>query len=119
MFLVNLYDNPDFVNSFIDIYAKSGNLIYSKFVFDMMPTKYIINWNMLMTGSVLHGYSGVALRLLNHMREEGLERVFSIMTHDYNILPCLDHCTTMGLMMQLSSLKIWPYSLIFPSGIPY
>lgn len=105
-------------NSFIDTYVKSGNLLYAKAIFDGMPTKDIISWNTLISGSVLYGYPGAALNLFGQMREEGMkpnrgtfvsiisayslakkvdegEQVFSSMTQDFDILPCLDHCTAM------------------------
>ncbi|WOG91986.1 hypothetical protein DCAR_0311242 [Daucus carota subsp. sativus] len=114
----NLKSELSVANSFIDTYAKSGNLVYSRAIFDEIPIKDIISWNTIMAGSVLHGCSNDALDLFNQMRKEGLEPnrgtfvsilsayglakmvdegecAFSSMIHDFNILPSLDHCKAM------------------------
>ncbi|KAM7514110.1 hypothetical protein LguiA_003693 [Lonicera macranthoides] len=105
-------------NSLVDTYAKSGNLVYSKAVFDEMPTKDIVSWNILIGGFVLHGRPFDALHLFDKMREMAVEpskgtfariisayglakmvdegkRIFSSMIEEYQILPCLDHCAAM------------------------
>ncbi|KAL8127132.1 pentatricopeptide repeat-containing protein At1g19720 isoform X1 [Apium graveolens] len=114
----NLQSELSVANYFIDTYAKSGNLVYSKTIFDEIPTKDIISWNTIMAGAVLHGYSNDALYLFDLMKKEGVEpnrgtfvsilsayglakmvdegeRAFSSMIHDFNILPGLDHCKAM------------------------
>lgn len=114
----NLKPELSVANSFIDTYAKSGNLVYSRTIFNEIPTKDIISWNTIMASSVLHGYSNDALNLFDQMRKEGLEPnrgtfvniisayglakmvdegecAFSSMIHDFNILPGLDHCKAM------------------------
>ncbi|KAK3004976.1 hypothetical protein RJ639_019820 [Escallonia herrerae] len=114
----NLESEMSVLNSIIDTYAKAGNIVYSKSIFDRLLTKDIISWNTMMTGFVLHGCSGEALALYDRMRELGIEpnrgtfvplisayglaklvnegeRVFSSMTEDYNIIPYLDHCAAM------------------------
>ncbi|KAK3042281.1 hypothetical protein RJ639_001876 [Escallonia herrerae] len=114
----NLDSEMSVLNSLIDTYAKAGNVVYSKSIFDRLLTKDIISWNTMMTGFVLHGCSGEALALYDRMRQLGIEpnrgtfvplisayglaklvnegeRVFSSMTEDYNIIPYLDHCAAM------------------------
>lgn len=114
----NLESELSVANSFIDTYAKSGNLVYSRTIFDAIPTKDIISWNIMMAGAVLHGYSYDALYLFDLMKKEGLEPnrgtfvsilsayglakmvdegecAFSSMIHEFNILPSLDHCKAM------------------------
>ncbi|KAA8538621.1 hypothetical protein F0562_028185 [Nyssa sinensis] len=114
----NLESELPVANSLIDIYAKSGNIVYSKTIFDKIPTKDIITWNTLISGSVLHGCSYAALDLFDELRKVGLKpnrgtfvsiiyacslagmvdegkQVFSSMTVDYHILPGLEHYEAM------------------------
>ncbi|XP_017981485.1 PREDICTED: pentatricopeptide repeat-containing protein At1g19720 isoform X2 [Theobroma cacao] len=60
-------------NSLIDTYAKSGNILYSRIIFDGMSTRDIISWNSIIGGYVLHGCSDAALDLFNQMRKLGLK----------------------------------------------
>ncbi|XP_059634420.1 pentatricopeptide repeat-containing protein At1g19720 [Cornus florida] len=105
-------------NILIDAYAKSGNIVYSKTIFDKMSTKDIITWNTLIAGYVLHCCSYAALDLFDQMTKMGLKptrgtfvslisaygllgmvdegkRIFSGMSEDYHILPGLEHCAAM------------------------
>ncbi|CAK9178475.1 unnamed protein product [Ilex paraguariensis] len=114
----NLESELPVANSLIDTYAKSGNIVYSKALFDGISTKDIITWNTLITGAVLHGCCHDALELFDQMRKEGFtpnrgtfvsiisaygiaklvdegKQVFSSMTEDYRILPGLEHYLAM------------------------
>lgn len=118
VFRSNLEFEVSVANSLIDTYAKSGNIKYSKAIFYGMPSMDIITWNTLTTSYVLHGCSNEAIELFERMRKQeykpnrstfasvisayGLakkvdegRRIFSIMTEEYQILPCLDHYIAM------------------------
>ncbi|XP_050364913.1 pentatricopeptide repeat-containing protein At1g19720 [Argentina anserina] len=60
-------------NSLIDTYAKSGNLKYSRTIFDRMSSKDIITWNSAISSYVLHGHPDVALDLFDQMKTLGLK----------------------------------------------
>ncbi|OWM80880.1 pentatricopeptide repeat-containing protein At1g19720 [Punica granatum] len=101
-------------NSLINTYAKSGDIEYSRRVFDGISRRDIISWNSLFSGYVLHGCSHLVIDLFNQMRalgfkpnrgtfvsllnaysrvgaaEEGIE-VFSSITKEYLIVPALEH----------------------------
>ncbi|KAF5955760.1 hypothetical protein HYC85_008616 [Camellia sinensis] len=114
----NLESDLSVANSLIDSYAKSGNIIHSRNIFDRMSTKDIITWNTLIAGFVLHGCSLAALDLFDQMKKAGFKpnrgtfvsiisawglagmvdegkRVFSSMIEDYYVLPCMEHCLAM------------------------
>ncbi|PON90978.1 DYW domain containing protein [Trema orientale] len=105
-------------NSLVDTYAKTGNMKYSRTIFDRMPSKDIITWNSIIAGCVLHGFSNVALDLFDHMKKSGLKPnrgtfisviyaysisgltdkgklAFSSITEDYGIIPGLEHYSAM------------------------
>ncbi|KAL0314607.1 UNVERIFIED_CONTAM: Pentatricopeptide repeat-containing protein [Sesamum angustifolium] len=114
----NLESELSVANSLIDTYAKSGNLKYSKAIFDGLPSLDIVTWNTMTSGYVLHGCFNDAIDLFERMRKQdyrpnrstfvsiitayGLARmvdkgreIFTKMTEDYLILPCLDHYIAM------------------------
>nr|AYM00567.1 pentatricopeptide repeat protein [Salvia miltiorrhiza] len=114
----NLESEVSVANSLIDMYAKCGSVTYSRSIFAAMPSMDIITWNTLATAYVLHGCSSEAIELFERMRKLGYKpnrstfasiisayglakkvdegkRVFSLMTEEYHILPCLDHCVAM------------------------
>ncbi|GAB2219904.1 hypothetical protein Droror1_Dr00007544 [Drosera rotundifolia] len=101
-------------NCLIDSYSKSGNIVYSKAIFDMMRLKDVITWNSLIAGYVFHGCSKDALVAFDQMMCEGhkpnritllsliraysLEKmvkqgmlIFSSMTEEYHVLPGSEH----------------------------
>ncbi|XP_010498396.1 PREDICTED: pentatricopeptide repeat-containing protein At1g19720-like isoform X2 [Camelina sativa] len=60
-------------NALTDTYAKSGDIGYSRTIFNGMETKDIITWNSLIGGYVLHGSYGPALDLFNQMKTLGIK----------------------------------------------
>ncbi|KAK4599893.1 hypothetical protein RGQ29_009797 [Quercus rubra] len=105
-------------NSLIDTYAKSGNIIYSRTIFDGLASKDIITWNSLIGGYVLHGHADTALDLFDQMKKFGVrpnrgtfaniivayslagmvdkgEKAFSSITEEYQIIPGLEHYSAM------------------------
>ncbi|GMI82555.1 hypothetical protein like AT1G19720 [Hibiscus trionum] len=105
-------------NSLIDTYAKSGNILYSRNIFEGMPTQDIISWNSIIGGYVLHGYSDAALDLFNQMGKLGLKpnrgtflsvilahgiakmvdegrHIFSSIIDNYEIIPAIEHYSAM------------------------
>ncbi|XP_062115496.1 pentatricopeptide repeat-containing protein At1g19720-like [Humulus lupulus] len=106
------------VNSLLDTYANTGNMKYSKTVFDIMSSKDIITWNSIIAGYVLHGLSTIALYQFNQMKKSGLKPnrgtfvsvinafslsglidmgvlAFSSITEEYGIDPSLEHYSAM------------------------
>ncbi|CAN8304708.1 unnamed protein product [Cochlearia groenlandica] len=105
-------------NALTDTSAKSGDIGYSRAIFNSMETKDIITWNSLIGGYVLHGRYGPALDLFNQMKTKGIQpnrgtlssiilahglmgnieegkKVFSSIANEYNIIPALEHCSAM------------------------
>ncbi|ONI30040.1 hypothetical protein PRUPE_1G227600 [Prunus persica] len=69
----NLESEIPVANSLIDTYAKSGNIAYSRIIFDTMSSKDTITWNSAISGYVLHGRSDVALDLFDQMKKSGFK----------------------------------------------
>ncbi|XP_010533552.1 PREDICTED: pentatricopeptide repeat-containing protein At1g19720 [Tarenaya hassleriana] len=105
-------------NSLIDTYAKSGNISYSRAIFDGMERRDIVTWNSMIGGYVLHGCCASALDLFDQMKRLGFKpnrgtlasiilahglagnvdegkQVFSRIANDYHIIPALEHYSAM------------------------
>lgn len=114
----NLVSELSVSNILIDTYAKSGNITYSRSIFDGLSSKDIISWNSIIAGYVLHGCSQSALDLFDHMRKEGLQpsrctfasiilayshagmvdegkSAFSRISEKFHIIPGLEHYIAM------------------------
>ncbi|KAF5207634.1 Pentatricopeptide repeat [Thalictrum thalictroides] len=98
----------------VDMYSKSGNLIYAKTVFSRMMEKNVVSWTSMITGYATHGLGFQALDLFQQMTaigvvpnevtfisvltscshcglvEEGM-KYFKLMTDEYGIVPRSDH----------------------------
>lgn len=118
VFRRNLESEVPVTNSLIDTYAKSGNIEYSRIIFDRMSTKDIISWNSAISGYVLHGRPDVALDLFDQMKNLGLKpnrgtfasvlyayslagmvnegtQTLSSISEEYQIIPGLEHYSAM------------------------
>ncbi|XP_021740931.1 putative pentatricopeptide repeat-containing protein At3g13770, mitochondrial [Chenopodium quinoa] len=62
------------LNSIIDMYAKCGNLVYARRVFDSMPERTVISWNAMLVGYCKHGMGSKVIELFKMMRAEGKVR---------------------------------------------
>ncbi|XP_027091225.1 uncharacterized protein [Coffea arabica] len=60
-------------NSLIDTFAKSGNIKYSRTIFNSLLAKDIITWNTLIAGYVIHGRAVDAIELFNDMSHTELK----------------------------------------------
>ncbi|OIW04369.1 hypothetical protein TanjilG_32561 [Lupinus angustifolius] len=114
----NLVSELSVSNILIDTYAKTGNILYSRSIFDGLSLKDIISWNSLIAGYVLHGRSESALDIFYQMRKEGLQprrgtfasiisafghsgmvdegkKAFSSLSEEFHIIPGVEHYIAM------------------------
>ncbi|KAF8397044.1 hypothetical protein HHK36_018682 [Tetracentron sinense] len=105
-------------NALIDMYIKCGCLNYGQCIFENMPQRNIVTWNLMIAGYGSHGECLKAIRLFDEMRglgvtpdeftflalisscshsgliEEG-QRLFQLMGRDYGIEPRIEHYVNM------------------------
>ncbi|CAK9144571.1 unnamed protein product [Ilex paraguariensis] len=60
-------------SALVDMYAKCGCLNLSRRVFDGMPSKNVITWNVIIMSYGMHGRGKVALELFKNMVAEGAQ----------------------------------------------
>nr|ACD56662.1 putative pentatricopeptide [Gossypium arboreum] len=105
-------------NALVDLYVKCGVLGLARLLFDMIPSKDLVSWTVMIAGYGMHGYGNEAIATFNEMRDAGIEpdevsfisilyacshsglleqgwRFFYIMKNDFNIEPKLEHYACM------------------------
>lgn len=117
--LRNGYSSHQYVsNALVDMYVKCGALVLARLLFDMIPSKDLISWTVMIAGYGMHGFGSEAVATFNQMRNAGIEpdevsfisvlyacshsglpdegwRFFNIMRNEYNIEPKLEHYACM------------------------
>lgn len=105
-------------NALVDLYVKCGVLALARLLFDMISSKDLVSWTVMIAGYGMHGFANEAITTFNEMRDAGIEpdevsfisilyacshsglleegwRFFYIMRNDYNIEPKLEHYACM------------------------
>ncbi|GMN26943.1 hypothetical protein TIFTF001_044059 [Ficus carica] len=89
-------------SALVDMYAKCGCLDISRAVFEQMPMRNVITWNVLIMAYGMHGRGKEALELFENMVKEGKRNkearpsevtfiaVFAACSHSKLITECLD-----------------------------
>ena len=101
-------------NALIDMYAKCGNLVKAREVFENMPRKNVISWSSMINAFAMHGNADSAINLFHRMKEENIEpngvtfigvlyacghaglveegeKLFSSMINEHGISPTCEH----------------------------
>ncbi|XP_015892248.3 pentatricopeptide repeat-containing protein At4g30700 [Ziziphus jujuba] len=114
----NLESNIFVSTALVDMYAKCGNIIKARELFDSMTEKNAVTWNAMISGYGLHGHGHDALKLFSEMLHSrvsptgvtflsvlyacshaGLVRegdeIFQSMVHDHGFEPLSEHYACM------------------------
>ncbi|XP_019444561.1 PREDICTED: pentatricopeptide repeat-containing protein At4g14820 [Lupinus angustifolius] len=101
-------------NALIDMYAKCGNLVRAREVFQNMPRKNVVSWSSMINAFAMHGDADRAINLFHRMKEQNIEpngvtfigvlyacshaglveeghKFFSSMINEHGISPKLEH----------------------------
>ncbi|KAL6846666.1 hypothetical protein ACP4OV_024114 [Aristida adscensionis] len=62
-----------FRNALVSMYAKCGDLVAARKVFDGMDERDVVSWNSMISGYAASGQWGEAVELFRRMRAEGVE----------------------------------------------
>ncbi|KAK7854848.1 pentatricopeptide repeat-containing protein [Quercus suber] len=113
------FANDGFVlNALVDMYAKCGDIVKARKVFDKIASRDLVSWNAILTGYVRHGLLVEALAIFDQMLQEGYEpdsvaistmlttcahlglvkdgeRLYSMMRGKYRISPIMEHYACM------------------------
>ena len=68
------FANDGFVlNALVDMYAKCGDIVKARKIFDKITSRDLVSWNAMLTGYVRHGLLVEALDIFGQMLQEGYE----------------------------------------------
>ncbi|KAJ7000039.1 pentatricopeptide repeat-containing protein DOT4 [Populus alba x Populus x berolinensis] len=108
------FSDQQVANALVDMYVKCGVPVLARLLFDMIPTKDLITWTVMIAGYGMHGFGNNAITTFNEMRQAGVEpdevsfisilyacshsglldegwRFFNIMQDECNVKPKLEH----------------------------
>ncbi|CAN1141913.1 Putative pentatricopeptide repeat-containing protein At3g11460, mitochondrial [Linum perenne] len=63
--------NPFLNNALINMYARCGNLVKARQIFDSLPVKSLISWTAIIGGYGIHGHGEIAVELFDDMIRMG------------------------------------------------
>lgn len=64
--------NPFLTNALINMYARCGNLMRARSIFDRMTEKSVISWTAMIGGYGIHGHGEIATDLFDEMVKSGI-----------------------------------------------
>ncbi|KAK7268000.1 hypothetical protein RIF29_20682 [Crotalaria pallida] len=64
--------NTFLTNALINMYARCGNLVRARAIFDCMTEKSVISWTAIIGGYGIHGHGEIAVGLFDEMVESGV-----------------------------------------------
>ncbi|XP_050234589.1 pentatricopeptide repeat-containing protein At3g57430, chloroplastic [Mercurialis annua] len=84
-------------SALVDMYAKCGHLNLSRRVFDQMPIRNVITWNVIIMAYGMHGNGEKALELFNDMVAEG-EKGSEVKPTQVTFVAILAACSHSGMV---------------------
>ncbi|XP_042484815.1 pentatricopeptide repeat-containing protein At4g21065-like [Macadamia integrifolia] len=86
-------DTCNFIwNALIDLYGRCGSIKTARRVFDVMPQRDLVSWNVMIAGYGMHGFGMDAVNLFHHLRATGLK------PNHYTFTNLLSACSHSGLI---------------------
>ncbi|CAL4908404.1 unnamed protein product [Urochloa decumbens] len=122
-------------SALVDMYAKCGRVRNARRIFDAMPSRNVVSWNVMIGGYAMHGEAKTAVRLFDSMlmckqkpdmvtftcvlqacsqaglTEEG-RRYFKEMQHEHGIYPRIKHYACMVTLLGRAGKLDEAYDLI-------
>ncbi|KAL2920485.1 hypothetical protein RDABS01_011976 [Bienertia sinuspersici] len=84
-------DDVFVLNALVDMYAKCGDIVKARKVFDKIASKDLVSWNSMILGYIHHGLLAKAMEIFHNMLKAGFEP---------------DHVTISTIVSKSSSLRI-------------
>ncbi|CAN1820901.1 Putative pentatricopeptide repeat-containing protein At3g11460, mitochondrial [Linum perenne] len=86
--------NPFLNNALINMYARCGNLVKARQIFDSLPVKSLISWTAIIGGYGIHGHGEIAVELFDDMIRMGTRPDGAAFV---NVLSACSHAGNLGL----------------------
>ncbi|CAN6314130.1 unnamed protein product [Urochloa humidicola] len=84
-------DNNLIMNAVMHMYARCGDIVASREIFDKMPAKDVISWNTIIIGYAIHGQGNTALEMFDELKCNGME------PNESTFVSVLTACSVSGL----------------------
>jgi pentatricopeptide repeat protein len=84
-------DSTLIMNAVMHMYARCGDIVASREIFDKMPGKDVISWNTIIIGYAIHGQGKTALEMFDEMKCNGIE------PNESTFVSVLTACSVSGL----------------------
>lgn len=107
-------DNTLIMNAVVHMYARCGDIVASRVIFDKIPGKDVISWYTIIIGYAIHGHGKTALEMFDEMKRNSMEpnestfvsvltacsvsgleaegwKHFNSMQQDYGMVPQIEH----------------------------
>lgn len=85
-------ENTLIMNAVLHMYARSGDVVASREIFDKMVSKDVISWNTMIMGYAIHGQGKTALEMFDEMKYNGLQ------PNESTFVSVLTACSVSGLV---------------------
>lgn len=84
-------------SALVDMYAKCGCISLARKVFDAMPTRNVISWNVILMGYGMHGKGEEALKLFKAMASDG-SRNSELKPNEVTFIALFAACSHSGMV---------------------
>ncbi|WVZ55386.1 hypothetical protein U9M48_006052 [Paspalum notatum var. saurae] len=82
------------MNAVVHMYARCGDIVASRDIFDRMQGKDVISWNTIIIGYAIHGQGKTALEMFDEMKCNGME------PNESTFVSVLTACSVSGLEVE-------------------
>lgn len=96
-------------NSIIDMYSRCGRIVNAELMFQVMPTRSLITWNVMIAGYVLEGEADKSLVLFKNLQEQGE------IPDEFTFTSTLKACSVSGALREGTQI----HAFLIGSGFPY
>ncbi|CAL5359092.1 unnamed protein product [Camellia sinensis] len=98
-------------NSIVDMYSRCGRISEAERMFDLMPVRSLISWNVMIAGYALEGMGDKALLLFQKMQEQGE------VPDEFTLTSSLKACSGIGAIREGSQIHAYLIAKGFPLSV--
>ncbi|KAA8525314.1 hypothetical protein F0562_007169 [Nyssa sinensis] len=95
-------------NSIIDMYSRCGRISEAAQMFDIMPVRSLITWNVMIAGYALEGMGDKSLLLFQKMQEQGE------IPDEFTFTSTLKACSSLGAIREGTQIHAFLVRRVFP-----
>lgn len=78
----------------VDMYAKNGQIATASILFDIMPSKNVVSWTVMISGLAMHGHGQEAMAVFEEMKKTG------VTPNEITFTSILNACCHSGMVVE-------------------